>query len=154
MWINYREYDVPYHVRVSIDLKIFVGHWYTVRGRGSLPVEIRHREDLVDRPVSSCFVCKHTNDVLMFTCLYHFNHLIYMIFVGSCCFGFWHRNNKITSEVPWFSNWSDNNDIIHDWWPGKSVKNYTFVRLYTCIVIYLLSKFNPHVTRLLWKWKK
>lgn len=26
-----REYDVPYHVRVSIDLDIFVGHWYTIR---------------------------------------------------------------------------------------------------------------------------
>ena len=24
-----REYDVEYHVRVSIDLDIFVGHWYT-----------------------------------------------------------------------------------------------------------------------------
>ncbi|XP_069115944.1 LOW QUALITY PROTEIN: DNA polymerase epsilon catalytic subunit A-like [Argopecten irradians] len=48
--MDIREYDVPYHVRVSIDLKINVGHWYSVRGRGSLPVEIRPREDLVDRP--------------------------------------------------------------------------------------------------------
>ncbi|KAK3107356.1 hypothetical protein FSP39_012618, partial [Pinctada imbricata] len=48
--VDMREYDVPYHVRVSIDLKIFVGHWYSIRGRGSLPVEIKHREDLVDRP--------------------------------------------------------------------------------------------------------
>ncbi|XP_048254478.1 DNA polymerase epsilon catalytic subunit A-like isoform X1 [Haliotis rufescens] len=48
--IDIREYDVPYHVRVSIDLKIFVGHWYSVRGRGGAPPEIRQREDLVDRP--------------------------------------------------------------------------------------------------------
>ena len=48
----YREYDVPYHVRVSIDLKIFVGHWYSVKGRGPNGPEIKHREDLVDRPVT------------------------------------------------------------------------------------------------------
>ena len=29
--LEIREYDVPYHVRVSIDLDIFVGHWYTVK---------------------------------------------------------------------------------------------------------------------------
>ncbi|KAK3581719.1 hypothetical protein CHS0354_015350 [Potamilus streckersoni] len=48
--IDIREYDVPYHVRVSIDLKINVGLWYSVRGRGSMPPEIKRREDLVDRP--------------------------------------------------------------------------------------------------------
>ncbi|XP_059166217.1 DNA polymerase epsilon catalytic subunit A-like [Physella acuta] len=48
--IDLREYDVPYHVRVSIDLKIFVGHWYSVKGRGSHDIEIRHREDLVSWP--------------------------------------------------------------------------------------------------------
>ncbi|XP_014670833.1 PREDICTED: DNA polymerase epsilon catalytic subunit A-like [Priapulus caudatus] len=48
--IDIREYDVPYHVRVSIDLKIFVGHWYSVKPRGSKPPEIVPREDLVDRP--------------------------------------------------------------------------------------------------------
>ncbi len=47
-----REYDVPYHVRVSIDMKINVGLWYSVRGRGQAPPEIKPREDLVDRPVS------------------------------------------------------------------------------------------------------
>ena len=46
-----REHDVPYHVRVSIDLKLNVGHWYSVRGRGSSAPEIKRREDLVDRPV-------------------------------------------------------------------------------------------------------
>ena len=48
---SFREHDVPYHVRVSIDLKINIGHWYSVRGRGSSPPEIKRREDLVDRPV-------------------------------------------------------------------------------------------------------
>lgn len=50
---NFREYDVPYHVRVSIDLKIHVGLWYSVKGRGSGAPELRRRDDLVDRPVSS-----------------------------------------------------------------------------------------------------
>ncbi|KAJ8316129.1 hypothetical protein KUTeg_006143 [Tegillarca granosa] len=49
--IDIREHDVPYHVRVSIDLKIFVGHWYSVKGRGANPPEIKHRPDLVDRPL-------------------------------------------------------------------------------------------------------
>ncbi|CAL1540665.1 unnamed protein product, partial [Lymnaea stagnalis] len=48
--IDLREYDVPYHVRVSIDLKIFVGHWYSVKGRGSHEIDIWHREDLVAWP--------------------------------------------------------------------------------------------------------
>lgn len=45
-----REYDVPYHVRVAIDLKINVGHWYYVKGRGSEPPEIRLVEEEPDRP--------------------------------------------------------------------------------------------------------
>ena len=51
-----REYDVPYHVRVAIDMKINVGHWYYVRGRGSEPPEIRLLPDdsQPDRPVSVC----------------------------------------------------------------------------------------------------
>ncbi|KAL8598378.1 hypothetical protein ACOMHN_032655 [Nucella lapillus] len=48
--IDIREYDVPYHVRVSIDLKIFVGHWYSVWGHGTAPPEIKLREDLVSWP--------------------------------------------------------------------------------------------------------
>uniref|UniRef100_A0A3P8WLR8 DNA polymerase epsilon catalytic subunit n=1 Tax=Cynoglossus semilaevis TaxID=244447 RepID=A0A3P8WLR8_CYNSE len=49
--VDMREYDVPYHVRVSIDLKIHVAHWYNVRYRGSnYPPEIVRREDLVERP--------------------------------------------------------------------------------------------------------
>uniref|UniRef100_A0A669ECA5 DNA polymerase epsilon catalytic subunit n=1 Tax=Oreochromis niloticus TaxID=8128 RepID=A0A669ECA5_ORENI len=51
--VDMREYDVPYHVRVSIDLKIHVAHWYNVRYRGSAyPPEIVRRDDLVERPVS------------------------------------------------------------------------------------------------------
>ncbi|BFZ25729.1 hypothetical protein BsWGS_28768 [Bradybaena similaris] len=48
--VDLREYDVPYHVRVSIDLKIFVGHWYSVKGRGSQELDIQRREDLVAWP--------------------------------------------------------------------------------------------------------
>ncbi|XP_020776588.1 DNA polymerase epsilon catalytic subunit A [Boleophthalmus pectinirostris] len=49
--IDMREFDVPYHVRVSIDLKIHVAHWYNVRYRGSsYPPEIVRRDDLVERP--------------------------------------------------------------------------------------------------------
>ena len=53
--IDIREYDVPYHVRVAIDMKINVGHWYYVRGRGSEPPEIRlvSDDDQPDRPVST-----------------------------------------------------------------------------------------------------
>ena len=45
-----REYDVPYHVRVAIDLKINVGHWYVVRGRGMEPPDLRLVDDQPDRP--------------------------------------------------------------------------------------------------------
>ncbi|KAJ1092585.1 hypothetical protein NDU88_005695 [Pleurodeles waltl] len=49
--VDMREYDVPYHVRLSIDLKIHVAHWYNIRYRGStLPPEIARRDDLVERP--------------------------------------------------------------------------------------------------------
>lgn len=47
-----REHDVPYHVRVAIDLRLNVGHWYYIRGRGSEPPDIRLVEDenAPDRP--------------------------------------------------------------------------------------------------------
>ncbi|XP_053408498.1 DNA polymerase epsilon catalytic subunit A-like [Mercenaria mercenaria] len=48
--IDIREHDVPYHVRVSIDRSLNVGHWYSIRGRGSMAPEISRREDLVHRP--------------------------------------------------------------------------------------------------------
>ena len=55
--LDVREHDVPYHVRVAIDAKINVGHWYTVRGRGSDPPEIKLVEDEPDRPVSYIHSC-------------------------------------------------------------------------------------------------
>ncbi|XP_044265120.1 DNA polymerase epsilon catalytic subunit 1 isoform X2 [Tribolium madens] len=50
--LDIREYDVPYHVRVSIDLKIFCGLWYTVKGKGATtePPIITQRPDLIERP--------------------------------------------------------------------------------------------------------
>ena len=50
---NSREYDVPYHIRVSIDLKINVGLWYSVRVPGQEAPILTPRPDLVDR-----LVCK------------------------------------------------------------------------------------------------
>ncbi|KAF2353056.1 DNA-directed DNA polymerase family B exonuclease domain [Trinorchestia longiramus] len=46
--IDIREYDVPYHVRVSIDLRITVGRWYSVRG--STPPTLTHRPDILVWP--------------------------------------------------------------------------------------------------------
>ena len=45
-----REYDVPYHVRVSIDMDIFIGKWYSVRSRGQEPPVITLRTDLLEWP--------------------------------------------------------------------------------------------------------
>lgn len=53
--IDIREYDVPYHVRVSIDLKLFVGLWYAIKGQGYDAPIITPRSDLVDRPVTNPF---------------------------------------------------------------------------------------------------
>ena len=50
-YFSFREHDVPYHIRVSIDMKINVGHWYSVRGKGSQPPDIQQRTDMVHRPV-------------------------------------------------------------------------------------------------------
>jgi DNA polymerase epsilon subunit 1 len=49
--LDIREHDVPYHVRVSIDLQIFCGLWYNVRCKGGseLPV-ISQRPDIIERP--------------------------------------------------------------------------------------------------------
>ncbi|PRD31688.1 UNVERIFIED_CONTAM: Pole [Trichonephila clavipes] len=45
--VDIREYDVPFHVRVSIDLKLFVGHWYFIKGRGNMPPEIKKCDELL-----------------------------------------------------------------------------------------------------------
>lgn len=50
--LDIREHDVPYHVRVSIDLSIFCGQWYNIRCRSGgleLPI-ITARPDLLERP--------------------------------------------------------------------------------------------------------
>ena len=50
--MDMREYDVPFHVRVSIDLKINCGLWYNVRckGGGIEPPIITARPDIIERP--------------------------------------------------------------------------------------------------------
>ncbi|KAJ8673754.1 hypothetical protein QAD02_005016 [Eretmocerus hayati] len=49
--LDIREHDVPHHVRVSIDLEIFVGLWYSVKTRGSTqPPVITRRPDIVEPP--------------------------------------------------------------------------------------------------------
>jgi len=50
---------VPYHVRVSIDLKINVSRWYSIVVHGSaVAPDIQLREDLLDLPVCSSFDCR------------------------------------------------------------------------------------------------
>eukprot|EP01113_Clastostelium_recurvatum_P040898 TRINITY_DN6421_c0_g1_i3.p1 TRINITY_DN6421_c0_g1~~TRINITY_DN6421_c0_g1_i3.p1 ORF type:complete len:377 (+),score=108.06 TRINITY_DN6421_c0_g1_i3:244-1374(+) len=44
-----REYDVPYYVRVSIDMGVRVANWYDVSVSGG-HVTLTHRKDLVGRP--------------------------------------------------------------------------------------------------------
>ncbi|CAD6189723.1 unnamed protein product, partial [Caenorhabditis auriculariae] len=46
--VDIREYDVPYHMRVSIDEKIFVGLWYDVRGIGPMRVPTIKKKDLAN----------------------------------------------------------------------------------------------------------
>lgn len=48
--LDMREYDVPYHVRVAIDLKINGGHWYVVRGHGAESPDIHLLDEQPDRP--------------------------------------------------------------------------------------------------------
>lgn len=47
-----REYDVPYHVRVSIDNKLFISQWYSVKlqiGVSYKPT-IERRPDIIEPP--------------------------------------------------------------------------------------------------------
>lgn len=49
--LDIREYDLPYHVRVSIDEKIFCGLWYNVRGMGAEKnPQVISRPDILDLP--------------------------------------------------------------------------------------------------------
>uniref|UniRef100_A0A0X3P616 DNA-directed DNA polymerase n=2 Tax=Schistocephalus solidus TaxID=70667 RepID=A0A0X3P616_SCHSO len=45
-----REYDVPYLMRVCIDLNVFAAHWYTVKCRPSQPPEFIKSEETVAWP--------------------------------------------------------------------------------------------------------
>ncbi|KAJ3615579.1 hypothetical protein Zmor_016309 [Zophobas morio] len=47
--LDIREYDVPYHIRVAIDLSIYVGRWYEVRVGASNP-SFTLRTDMEERP--------------------------------------------------------------------------------------------------------
>jgi DNA polymerase epsilon subunit 1 len=48
--IDIREYDVPYDVRVCIDLSLNVGKWYSVKGQGYDAPTILPRHDLLVEP--------------------------------------------------------------------------------------------------------
>lgn len=49
--VDVREHDVPYHVRVSIDLSIFCGLWYNIKCRGGSEIPIiNQRPDIIERP--------------------------------------------------------------------------------------------------------
>nr|XP_026494308.1 DNA polymerase epsilon catalytic subunit A [Vanessa tameamea] len=48
--LDIREHDVPYHVRVSIDMKIFCGTWYTIKSRGTETPIFTKRDDILERP--------------------------------------------------------------------------------------------------------
>ena len=48
--------------RIEKSTKLFVllqGHWYDVKVRGGIHVDISRRDDLLDRPVSKCFLAFH-----------------------------------------------------------------------------------------------
>ncbi|XP_055677958.1 DNA polymerase epsilon catalytic subunit 1 [Lutzomyia longipalpis] len=48
--VDIREHDIPYHVRVCIDLSIFCGNWYTVTCYGRDNPTIKPCTDIIDRP--------------------------------------------------------------------------------------------------------
>ncbi|CAH0594349.1 unnamed protein product [Chrysodeixis includens] len=48
--LDIREHDVPYHVRVSIDMEIFCGTWYTIKSRGTETPLFTKRDDIIERP--------------------------------------------------------------------------------------------------------
>lgn len=45
-----REYDVPHHIRVSIDMKICCGSWYTIKTRGNDVPLITKKDDIIVPP--------------------------------------------------------------------------------------------------------
>lgn len=169
-----REYDVPYHVRLSIDLKIHVvkidlchphvlgnlldaglifpisisqAHWYNVRYRGSAyPPEIVRRDDLVERPVWGFYrLCCN-----MGSAIYSVSRLAttrmkdcFLLFLGPCCFGFWHRDHQTSSEISRRRDRPDYDDLLHDRWTGELYFIYTFIM---CIIVFFIC---VSVTKLL-----
>lgn len=41
---------MPYHIRVSTDLQIFCGTWYTIKSRGTDTPIFTKRDDIIERP--------------------------------------------------------------------------------------------------------
>lgn len=48
--LDIREHDVPFHLRVSIDMNIFCGTWYTVKPRNAETPIFTKRDDILERP--------------------------------------------------------------------------------------------------------
>ncbi|CAD6231570.1 GSCOCG00001475001-RA-CDS [Cotesia congregata] len=46
--VDIREHDVPHHIRVSIDLNIYVGCWYSIKTRGTDSPIITRRSDIIE----------------------------------------------------------------------------------------------------------
>ncbi|XP_043787268.1 DNA polymerase epsilon catalytic subunit 1 [Apis laboriosa] len=48
--LDIREYDVPHHIRVSIDMKICCGSWYIIKTRGNDVPLITKKDDIIVPP--------------------------------------------------------------------------------------------------------
>lgn len=48
--LDIREYDVPYHNRVLIDMDIRMSFWYRVHFKNNIVEKLEKLEELVDRP--------------------------------------------------------------------------------------------------------
>lgn len=46
--VDMREYDVPYVIRVAIDMDLRVGAWYTVTARGE-SVDLKWEKDMLEK---------------------------------------------------------------------------------------------------------
>ncbi|CAO3684825.1 unnamed protein product [Umbelopsis vinacea] len=66
--IDIREYDIPYYLRVAIDMDIRVGLWYNVQAMQDGTIQIQRRPDLVNRaePVILAFDIETTKLPLKF----------------------------------------------------------------------------------------
>ncbi|KAL2260303.1 hypothetical protein VTK26DRAFT_5725 [Humicola hyalothermophila] len=65
--VDIREYDVPYHVRVMIDMDIRVGNWYFVEAKNGVTTVVRNEERLaMADPVVMAFDIETTKAPLKF----------------------------------------------------------------------------------------